>query len=156
MSEFNPSSPQQISLLLFGGTVKEFVNEPILNELGAPVTIKTGQNRGQIKTKRVEKLVSIQGLGLKPHKDWKTKREGVFQTNEKVLKTIAGRDKTEAGKIAKLMLEIREKEKLMGTYYEGVEKFIHTDSCVHPCFQHVSSDTGRTSCNKPNMQQIPR
>lgn len=78
-------------------------------------------------------------------------------------------NKEDAKSIASKMLEVRGYEKLTGTYYEGVKKLVYPwDNCVHPTFSHCGygdhnqndarggTETGRLSCTKPNMQNIPR
>lgn len=159
----NFASPQQLSRLFFGGNEKVIVNEPILNELGMPILTKTGPNRGQVKTKKITKLVYDMGLGLKPLDNWKQKKEGIYKTDESVLQIISQRLETIAGQIAELMLKSRGLGKLLGTYYEGTAKYIHSeDSSVHSQLCHCGYEdrsgvkggtgTGRLSSTKPNMQ----
>lgn len=169
----NFNSNDDLSRLFFGGTVEEEVEVPVLNELGVHQVYKSGHQRGQKKYKKGIKTIRIKGLGLKPSLEWRTKKRGIYQTNEKILQVIS-QYKTldnmpenveeliiqerciDAAKIAKLMLQIREKEKMLNTYYTGWEKYIHTDSCVHGQFNHCATDTGRTSSSKPNLQNLPR
>lgn len=165
----NFNSPTQLSLLFFGGYVKEIVKEPLLNELGVHLETKSGDNKGQLRYKNVKKEVYIRGLGLKPIPVWKTKKDGIYQTNESVLSQIANRNIEssfgyieEAVKIAQYMLQLRQLEKLLGTYYKGTEKFVYPDSCVHHQLCHCGYEkdnhvgggtgTGRLSCTSPNMQ----
>lgn len=173
----NFNSPGDLSRLFFGGVIKTKEPEPVLNELGQPVVIKTGKNRGQIKTKLQDTQVIIKGLKLIPKPEWATKKPGVYSVNEKVLQEIASYEVAElddyykpfkiAKQIATLMLVSRGKEKLLGTYYLGWKKYIHTDGLVHANFSHCGyedtqgnigggSQTGRLSSNKPNSQQVPR
>lgn len=133
MIEFNPNSPKQLSALFFGGNLKE-----------------------------KKDIIYIKGLGLKPLDKWKTKT-GSFQTNEEVLKLIAKKEDTTAGKIASLLLKSRKLNKEINTYYEGVKQFINEKGFVHPQFSHCGygdgqggTETGRLSCYKPNVQQIPK
>jgi len=81
--------------LFFGGNIKVAVNVPILNELGVATLIKTGPNRGQVKTKKELINHFIPGLGLKPLPAWKMKKEGIYKTDESVLKIIAERADTD-------------------------------------------------------------
>lgn len=161
----NLTSPAQIALLFFGGTIKKTINVPVLNELGCPIKFKTGNRRGEIKTKKEIKEVPYKGLGLIPHKSWLTPA-GKVSVNEKVLKVIAKRPDTQAGKIAGLLLKIRTRQKELGTYYEGFQKYIHPNGLIHGQISHCGYDeydkkgggtaTGRTSSIKPNLQNIPR
>lgn len=153
--ELNLNSPTQISILFFGGKIKIKIPEPILNELGIEDRVKSGPNRGKIKTKLVEREQHIKGLGLKPEKDWETKKAGTYETNEKILKIISGSKRNnDAVEIAKLLLQIREKEKLLGTYFIGFRDLIYPDGCIRGSLNHVSTDTGRTSSTKPNLQNV--
>lgn len=167
LPELNISSTKQLSILLFGGTVKIDTVEPILNELGVPQTFKTGNRRGEIKTKKVTKEVYIKGFGIKPLKEWYTAKDGIFQTNEKIIKIIAEKHEGDIRDLCNMILEIRSREKLIGTYYEGFRKYIDENNLIHAQFSHCGYDkgndsvgggtsTGRTSSNKPNIQNIPR
>lgn len=155
LPEFNLQSPQHISLLLFGGF------------LAVEETQSDGfYKNGNPKTKKVKILKNIQGL-VKPLKNWKTKKDGIYSTDEKTLQTIVSwfRDDPEAidtgiaakagitvKKIASLMLELRGLNKLIQTYYTSVENLIYPDQCVHPQFNHVATSTGRLSAKNPNVQ----
>lgn len=87
--EFNSSSNKHLSILFFGGFVKIKVDVPVLDKNGNIILTKTGNKKGDIKTKKVDSEIYIKGLGLKPLSRWKTKKEGEYQTNEKVLRIIA-------------------------------------------------------------------
>lgn len=161
---FNPSSPNQLSILLFGGIIEEKCQVPILNELGIQEIYKTGEKRGQLKTKKGKHEVRIAGLGLVPLKEWETKKKGIYQTNEKILSLLArencndilSQKEIDACNIASIVLQIREKEKMLNTYYIGFEELIYPiDSCIHGSINHVTTDTGRTASNKPNLQNLP-
>lgn len=88
----NFSSPKDISLLFFGGVIKQECQTEVLNELGVQERYKTGKKRGELKTKKGIKLIEVKGLGLKPLEEWKTKKPGIYSTDEDVLKTIARGD----------------------------------------------------------------
>lgn len=142
---FNSNSPQHLSLLLFGGFLPvEEVQDQGFYKNGKP------------KTKKVKVLKNIQGLGLKPLKEWKTKKEGIYSTDDTTLNLISKQKNHKAAEIASLMLEIRALEKLIGTYYESTETHLYPDGYVHPQFNHVSTSTGRLSCKAPNVQNQPQ
>lgn len=89
--EFNIQSPKQLVQLFFGGEYKVKVPKPILEEVNGliqEVLIKSGPNKGQVKTKLEEEVRVIEGLGIKAHKDWKTP-SGAVSVNEKVLKELS-------------------------------------------------------------------
>jgi DNA polymerase I len=151
----NLASTTQLSLLLFGGEVKVKVSLPILNELGIPIQIKTGKNRGKVKTKLTIIKKYKKGLGLIPLKEWFTKKERTYQTNDKVLKYLISHSKSkEAIEICHLILELRNKSKQLSTYYN--EDIIYPDSCIRTQYQQVLTPTGRISSKNPNLQNIPK
>jgi len=57
--------------------------------------------------------------------------------------------------LCKAILEFRECRKLLSTYLEGLDKFIRPDGCVRATIRQIGADTGRTSCQNPNLQNIP-
>jgi DNA polymerase-1 len=63
--------------------------------------------------------------------------------------------KQDLKQILELILEIRGLEKLLSTYYEGIEDLIYPDGCVRTQYQHVDTGTGRLSSKRPNIQNVP-
>ena len=156
MIEFNLDSTQHLSILLFGGTLQETVREPFMSQIGSPEVFKTGQKKGEIKLHNVKKARRINGLGLKPLEVWKTKKEGIYSTDDETLSLISKGD-GDAAKASKLMLEYRKVNKQISTYYNNILVLIHKkDNCIHPKFIHFETDTGRTSCKNPNVQNQPK
>ncbi len=164
---FNSNSPAQLSKLFFGGTIKEVIDQPILNELGCEERVKTGINRGKVKTKKATILIEYKGLGLKPQKDWKGLNDGIYSTKDAVLRIISTRADHDAGKIAGLMLAIRSLEKEISTYYVATKELIYPNGVVHGELSHCGYEkedgnygggtgTGRLSSRNPNLQNQPR
>ncbi len=163
----NFSSSQQLKTLFFGGSIKVTKKVPILNEIGVPQTFKSGNKKGELRYKNVEEEVKIEGFGLKPLKEWITEK-GNVSVNEKVLKVLAKKKTHVAGNVAQMLLRRRYLEKQIGTYFDGVEKFIYdVDNCVHAELCHFgyevgedgiggATQTGRLSSHKPNIQNQPR
>lgn len=156
MIDFNCDSNDHLSILFFGGELKETVKEPIIDDQGNFAVIKSGNNKGQLKLRNTEKIIKIPGLKLKPLMEWKTKKDGFYQTNEDVLTLLKQKKDTEAGKIATLILKIRELNKQISTYYEATEELLYPDNCLHAQFNHVQTDTGRLSSKAPNIQNQPK
>lgn len=168
MIEFNPKSARHLSLLFFGGTLPCTEKLPVLDTQGNPTKFKSGKKKGEIKYRNEVVQKKIKGLKVRRIKSWKTETEGVYQTNEAILTVLASRPETETGQVASLMLEIRDLNKQIGTYYDGTERFIHSfDSCVHTQLCHFGyekrkkgdlgggTSTGRLSSTDPNMQNQP-
>jgi DNA polymerase I len=57
---------------------------------------------------------------------------------------------------AKKLLEYREHDKIVTSFGEKFLALIHpATGRIHPDFQQLGTDTGRLSCQNPNVQQIP-
>ena len=57
---------------------------------------------------------------------------------------------------ARLMIEHRESAKLLSSFLEPLPTRIHNDGRIHPEFLQTGTEGGRFSCQKPNLQQIPK
>jgi DNA polymerase-1 len=87
-------------------------------------------------------------LGLPPSK---MTEHGAFSTDKEALKALMG-----AHPVVEDVLAHRKLSKLRGTYAIGVPSFIRSDGRIHPDIKLDGAETGRTSCEKPNLQNIPR
>ena len=56
--------------------------------------------------------------------------------------------------IAELILSYRKASKILGTYAEGLKKFIMPDGKIHSVFNQCVTATGRLSSSDPNLQNI--
>lgn len=88
-------------------------------------------------------------LGLKSKERDKTK-SGKRGTGKKILKHHAGEP------FVRDLLEFRRIEKLLGTYGEGMLSFVREDGRIHPNVKITGTETGRPSCEDPNLQNLPR
>jgi hypothetical protein len=118
-----------------------------------------------------DKILSKIAKGYKTTKDNLIEERGSDELNPYVLAWNKDRDKSIninttpdaknnkkiARQVAGLVLELRGLQKEISTYYEGFETLLHDfDSCIHGNLNHVSTDTGRLSSNKPNLQNLTR
>ncbi len=76
---------------------------------------------------------------------------GKYSTKEEILVKL----KDEGHKIAELILEYRELQKLLSTYIDNFPEFCGKDSRIHANFSQTGTTTGRLSSNDPNLQNIP-
>ncbi len=140
-------SPDFLSLLLYGGTYKYVCKEPYI------FTYKDGSTRE--KTHNVVHEVILDRL-TEPPKIARAK-EGFWPTDEATLKKL--KTKGTAKSIVKLLLRLREIEKLNGTYLRGFPSKIHDaeweGNLIHTNYSQVTAVTGRLSSSKPNMQNNP-
>lgn len=162
-SSFNLFSNQQVSQLLFGGTVKLRLQEDVLNDLGYPVLIKSGPNKGQPRRRYTEKLYKVDGFELEVKPAWLDRRTQKVRVDEKTLSKIKSSlqrkgkdDRNPAIFFIEDLLEIRKLKKILGTYCTGLLELVYTkDSSLHGSINCTGTDTGRTSSSKPNLQNIP-
>ena len=54
------------------------------------------------------------------------------------------------------VVELRELTKLKSTYFDGLKEECDEEGTIHCDFFQVGAKTGRFSCRKPNLQNIPR
>lgn len=148
--EFDPGSPQHISMMLFGGTIKHEERVVQKDEHGVPLRFKGGQKAGEIKS-RIEKVErKVKGLGLKPD-DYGVPqmKSGHFSTDSEFLAKISH-------PVIETLLKYRELSKDTETYYRGYSKFVWFDGCIHPNINQESTRTGRQSSSNPNLQNVTK
>lgn len=147
---YNPCSREQLSAVLFGGSMGVVEDVIVRTDEGEPLTYKSGLRKGEPKTRKERVAVWVDGMSVRPSSSWKTSKEGVYQVHEDVLEKL--KDDTRAGALVRLVLAFRELEKDISTYYRGYSDLVWQDGCIHPSLEHVSTATGRLSCTKPNLQ----
>ncbi len=153
--QFNISSNQHISCILFGG------NQPIIVDEPTGIFYKTGSRVGQEKTKKIKKFVPVASFGMLTLEEWRGKTSGIYSVKDDTLKkllTRKGISKLQQ-KFIELLLEYREVAKRVSTYFEnegrGNLALLHPDNCLHGEYISIVTPTGRLACSNPNMQNIP-
>jgi DNA polymerase I-like protein with 3'-5' exonuclease and polymerase domains len=148
LPEFNPSSNEQLSCLLYGGTIKVKRREVI-------GLFKTGDRKGQVKEKWVEHLINFDKR-INPLKGSELDKEGLFSTDESTLKSLRGTK--EAKELVKLILERATLEKRLTTYYRGLVELRTSMNWpvdkLHGQLNQCVARTGRLSSSKPNLQNF--
>jgi len=153
---FNPDSPKQVKTILFGGTFKEKVDMPVLDDTGTPIQYKTGKRRGMIKTKQtdVEYTIPAWTDGM-----FHAHTDNTSEDNLEKITTDPGVSTVCKSFILKL-LAYRGVVKQLSTYYDGYGKFAIKEnpdddiSFIHSSYNHCVTRTGRLSSSKPNLQNI--
>lgn len=81
----------------------------------------------------------------------KKTKTGQYATGEEILAKLAMEHK-----IAKLILDYREFQKLKSTYVDSLPELISPrDGRIHTCYNQAVAATGRLSSTNPNLQNIP-
>jgi DNA polymerase I-like protein with 3'-5' exonuclease and polymerase domains len=145
--QFNPESPTQMSLLLYGGDYKIVRDIEQIGEDGLPIRFKGGQRAGQVKTKKTP--ITYHTAGIKqPTKGVPSSRDG-WSTSEEHLAKMKH-------PVAAKVLRLRELMKDAETYYRGYSKLVWPDGLIHPQRNHTSTVTGRLSCSSPNLENVSK
>lgn len=147
----NLSSPDHISAILYGGTIRWKEKEEFL------FTYKDAKKEPVWKSKIVEKEAHVDRQ-VDPLKGSESKKEGNFSTDEDTLRSLKARGV--AKKIIASLLERRGLEKLRGTYLHGIPKKIveaeWENNFLHGNLNQCRVITGRLSSDKPNMQNMDK
>lgn len=143
VTSFNPDSPKQVSLLLFGGEEQVVENE----QVGV-------YKNGKPKWKKKTRILKNAGLGLKPQT--RPNSLGYFSTDDKVLTHLHNEHLTGslANKLTGMLLEYRDKSKQLTTYWAGLLPLVGADGLIHHSLNHTVARTGRLSSSKPNLQNV--
>lgn len=148
--EFNPGSDHHVSLALFGGSLEYTVK--VENGVYGPKAEKAGQ----VKYKS-EKRTYIRNPRVSTKHTVESSKPGIYKTGFAILTKYAG------NALVDMLIQHREDEKLLTTYYNKFGDYINPwTGCVHgsyntaPHHGHASPTTGRVSCDSPNMQQLPK
>jgi len=74
-----------------------------------------------------------------------------YSTDVNVLEKLA-----ETSRLAKLLLEYREKAKLKSTYFDALPEMVNPETgLIHTSYHQTTTATGRLSSSEPNLQNIP-
>jgi len=87
---------------------------------------------------------------IKPIEITKT---GLASTSSRTLEAVKG-DTTRAGKLADLILRWRATQKTKRTFIDSIRP--GKDGRVHPSWKAFGTVTGRFSCSRPNLMNLPR
>ena len=184
----NWNSNTYVSVILFGGELKYQVREhkwdeetgellyaqkketrQVVDEAGEPVVIKSGKNKGQIKTKQVvapdftkpkmrwaDKFCTFPRI-TEPLPEWKN--DNGYSVAAAVMQELAERDIP----IVKLLQKYNGMKKDLTTYYYteddkgdrgGMLTMICPDGFLHHSLNHTMTVTTRLSSSKPNLQNL--
>ena len=84
-----------------------------------------------------------------------TDSDAIWRLSQKTYKKTNKR-KQQGVEMCKYMLEYSKLAKLKTAFVDGILEQIYEDGKVHPSFNQIGTDSGRLSCSKPNLQQLPK
>lgn len=141
----NWASGDQLSAFLYGGVVKEEVQQHV-------GFFKTGSRKGEPKYQKAVVEHQLPRIYV-PLKGTEMAKEGFWATNEDTLLKLKGKQ----GPLT-VLLELSKMEKLLSVYYGGLPKLnaeMHWESgTLHPTYNNCVAQTGRLSSTKPNAQNM--
>lgn len=84
-----------------------------------------------------------------------TDSDAIWRLSQKTYKK-ANKRKQQGVEMCKYMLEYAKLAKLKTAFVDGILEQIYEDGKAHPSFNQIGTDSGRLSCSKPNLQQLPK
>lgn len=128
--EFNPNSNKQLQELLFG----------YVKDGGTPT-----------------KLSDV-SFGFRQISATKS---GAPQCNSDTIWTLSNLEfknkrKKQGVEFCKLLNDYKRLGKLASAFVRGLKKQLYSDGKAHPTFNIIGTDSGRISCSRPNLQQLPK
>ena len=149
--EINWGSNDQISAVLYGGTVKRTTKEDYIFEYKDPKKESVWKKRNVITEHVLPRIFT-------PLPKSEMAKAGVFSTNESTLRKLKTTKKNK--EIIDLLLELAKVDKLSSTYFFGLPKVIGEqgwdhDNKIHCGLNQCIVITGRLSSTKPNLQNQP-
>ena len=147
--DFNPSSTEHVSSLLYGGTIKVKRREAI-------GIFKTGERKGQVKERWADVEIKFDRL-ITPLKGSELEKEGFYSIDDQTLKSLRPRSNY-AKNLIELILTRATLMKRLTAYYEGLvdlrTSMNWSTGKLHGVLNQCVAKTGRLSSTKPNLQNF--
>lgn len=78
---------------------------------------------------------------------WRLSRKTYSKVNKRKMQGV---------EMCKYMMEYAKLSKLKTAFVDGILDQLYADGKAHPSFNQIGTDSGRLSCSKPNLQQLPK
>ena len=149
LPDFNPSSTEHVSSLLYGGTIKYRRKEVV-------GVFKSGLRKGQEKEQWKDYEQTFERL-VTPLKGSELEKEGFFSTDDQTLKSLKFRT-NKAKELVDLILTRATLMKRLTAYYQGLpelrQKMNWPINKLHGVLNQCVAKTGRITSTKPNLQNF--
>lgn len=172
--EFNINSAQQKAELLFGYQKKtkpvnvsklpKYLQQAIKNEdydllEEKGYTVDLTSRNYDVYKKSDSTLIDL-SFGFTPTATTNagapsTDSDAIWRISQKTYKRVNKR-KLQGVEMCKHMLEYSKLAKLKTAFVDGILEQLYEDGKAHPSFNQIGTDSGRLSCSKPNLQQLPK
>lgn len=143
----NWNSGDWLSAILYGGT--------ILIDGSESYEFQYKDGRRTIKTRKTKVPIKFERL-VEPLRNTKAAKDGVFLTNEGILRKLRATGK--AKQIIQLVLERTKIDTQVSRYLHGIPELYTTmdwtGGFIHGQLQHCTARTGRLASSKPNVQNL--
>lgn len=141
---FNINSPDHKSAVLFGGFIK--VDERVQDGF-----FKNGNPR----YRKQSVSVPVEGWGISPSLSTPGKKEGLYSTDDGVMKRIAlETDSYDIKEYCRLQQQSMMYKKAAKTYLQAfLDRSVN--GVLYPNYNNTITPTGRISSSEPNMQNLP-
>lgn len=84
-----------------------------------------------------------------------TDSDTIWRLSQKTYSKIQKR-KQQGVEMCGLLMEYSKIAKLKTAFVDGILEQLYSDGKAHPSFNQIGTDSGRLSCSKPNLQQLPK
>ena len=141
--------PPQLQTFLWGGNVKQ------RTRITTSEVYKSGPHKGQPKMRWANVEYKFDGYAASWATCAHTTEADTLRELLVALKTVGTTAASEVSKVLKSIINYREAKKILSTYVMPTEASLLTRGRVHPTIHMTSTNTGRTSCASPNLQNVP-
>ncbi len=142
---FNINSPDHKSAVLFGGAIT--VSE--MQEVGH-------FKNGNVRYKKTPVSIQVEGFGVNPCLSIPSKKEGLYSTDDSVMKRIAEETTSyELQEYCRLQKQAMMYKKAAKTYCQAFID-LNVDGKIHANYNNTLTATSRLSSNSPNLQNISK
>ena len=111
--------------------------------------------RANVNEKLIEHSFNFSPIGATGSGAPSTDSDTIWRLSQKTYSKINKR-KQQGVEMCKLLMDYSKIAKLKTAFVDGILEQLYSDGKAHPSFNQIGTDSGRLSCSKPNLQQLPK